>query len=188
MLVFCSSLAITPTLIVFGILFISGFFVAKLGLQPIRIILSDEKIRLEYLSYNLERIIKVRETLLINISEFSDYSYGRDQRLTLYFINHMTLQFHKQLYFSRKDDFEQLVHDLKLHDNQKNKIGETSIQKFPKYWDYYKSKDARFWYYLSIISIPILSTISVLTNEFRLLFFLVFAIPYIIRYQIKSKK
>lgn len=188
LILFFSGWGTTLTIIIFGLLFISGFFVAKLGLQPIRIILSNEKIRFEYLSYNLDRIIKIKEALLKNISEFSDHSSGLDQRLTLFFINHMTLQFHKQHYFNRKDDFEQLLYDLKLLSSQKNNLGEPSIQKFPKYWDYYKSKDAKFWFYVSLISIPVLLTISVLTKEFRLLIFLAFPIGYIIKFHINNKK
>jgi|GEM_PF-3709132 len=174
-------------MIVFGTLFISGPFLAKLGLQPIRIKINDDRIRLEYLSINLTRIIKTKEALFENITEFSDYSPNLGLKLTLCFKNHMTFVLYKHEHFQRKDDFEQLITYFRARSELKTSdqlIG----QNFPKYWDYYKSKDARFWFIVAIISIPIFLILSFWTKEFNLLIMLVFPIVYIIRYKLKNKK
>jgi hypothetical protein len=176
-----------PTMIVFVILMISGLFLSKLGLQPIRIKISDDRIRLEYLSFDLNRIKKTKEALFENITEFSDYSPNLGLKLTLYFKNQMTFELYKHERFQRKDDFEQLLTDFRTRSEQKT-FDQTLDQKFPKYWDYYKSKDARFWFIVAIVSIPIFLIISIWTKDFIILIMLFFPLAYIFRYKLKNKK
>jgi hypothetical protein len=176
------------SLVVFGFCFITGIFLAKLGLQPIRIILTNDKIRLEYLSRNLQNSIKVKEALFQNISKFSDYIPGPGLKLTLYFKNHLTFQLYKHAHFNRNDDFEKLLTDFKLISDLTQKSNTDSAHTFPKYYNYYTSKDAKFWVYVSFLFIITVIIASLITKKYGLLIIIAIPAGYLIRYSLENKK
>jgi hypothetical protein len=181
-------LDLITSLVLFGLCFISGIFLAKLGLQPIRIILTNDKIKLEYLSSDLQTIKKAKEAVFQNISDFSDYMPGPGLKLTLYFKNHMTFQLYKHAHFNRNDDFEELIVDFRSISELSQKSYSYSEHSFPKYFNYYTSKDAKFWAYISIISIIVIITICVVSIKYGLLIMLIMPLGYLIRYYIENKK
>ena len=181
-------LDLITSLVLFGLFFISGIFLAKLGLQPIRIILTNDKIKLQYLSSDLLTIKKTKEALFQNISDFSDYMPGPGLKLTLYFKNHMTFQLYKHAHFNRNDDFEKLMTDFRMISELSQKSNSNPEHTFPKYFNYYTSKDSKFWVYVSIISIIVIITISVISIKYGLLIMLIIPLGYLIRYYLENKK
>jgi hypothetical protein len=180
-LLICFKVDKTFSILIFVSLIALGSYLSRFGLQPIRIIITEMKIRLEYLSNDLKRIKKINETDIGNIAEFSDYSSTSGQKITFCFKNKMTFELTKHMYFHRMDDFEELIMDLKNRSSQE--LTSIKTKSFPKYWDYFKTKDARFWYICSIISIPIFFMISFLLNKYLILCFLVYPLVFIIRYK-----
>ncbi|MBK7626010.1 MAG: hypothetical protein IPJ16_02210 [Bacteroidales bacterium] len=181
-------LDLITTLVVFGLCSISGIFLAKLGLQPIKIIFTNNKIRLEYLSRDLQTIKKAKEALFQNISEYSDYVPGPGLKLTLYFKNHMTFQLYKHAHFNRNDDFEKLLADFRSISELSEKSNSNLSATFPKYFNYDTSKDAKFWIYVSILFIITIIIISVMTMKYGLLIILIIPIGYLFRYFLENKK
>jgi len=181
-------LDLIPSMVVFVFCFIGGIFLAKLGLQPIKITMTTDKIRLEYLSWDLQTIKKVKEALFQNIIEFSDYIPGPGLKLTLSFKNHMTFQLYKHAHFNRNDDFEKLLADFRSTSDLSQKSNRKLEQTFPKYFNYYTSKDAKFWVYVSILFIITIIPISVISYKYGLLIMLLIPIGYLIRYIIENKK
>ena len=183
-------LSIQADLIYFVLILLSmgafGFYLSRYGLQPIKIQITDTKIRLEYLSRNLQNIKKINETNLDNIAEFSDYSATTSLKITFYFKNKMTFTLCKHGNFHRKDDFEKLSEDLKLMSQQSDVVESKSASKFPKYWDYFKTKDARFWYVCSLIVIPVIGLVSILLKDYRVIFFAAFPVAFIFRYRMRK--
>jgi len=157
-------------------------FLSKLALQPIRFILDDEKIRLEYLSINLKRIKKAKEAQLKDIKEFSDYSPGNSIKLKFYFYNYMTFELIKHEFICRNDDFEVLVSDLKKLNKSSSDIQSNNQNRRPAYWDFFKSNEAKFWFILSIIASIAAIVIAIISQKLSVLALLVLTIPYIFKY------
>lgn len=183
-------LSIQADLIYFALILLSmgafGFYLSRYGLQPIKIQITDTKIRLEYLSRNLQSVKKINETNLDNIAEFSDYSATTSLKITFYFKNKMTFALCKHGNFHRKDDFEKLSEDLKLMSQQSDVVESKSVSKFPKYWDYFKTKDAGFWYVCSLIVIPVIGLVSILLMDYRVIFFAAFPVAFVFRYRMRK--
>ncbi|MGV8826725.1 MAG: hypothetical protein ACWA6U_00265 [Breznakibacter sp.] len=121
------------------------YFVRKYLLQPIEIILTDERIIINYLNINLSKTKKSLSTTTDKISRFSDFSNGRDLKFKLYFNQGQTFTLYKSGLWKRKDDFELLVNDFKIfiensntkntndnprNDNKKIKYGDNTYLNF----------------------------------------------------------
>jgi hypothetical protein len=83
-------------------------------LQPIEIILTEERIYFRYLNYNLSKSKKHISTTFDKILRFSDFSGGRDLKFKLYFTHGQTFTLYKSGLWRRKDDFEVLLYDFHL--------------------------------------------------------------------------
>ena len=94
--------------------FIIWHIVRRYLLQPIEIILTEEKIYFKYLNYNLSKSKKQISTTYDKILRFSDFSDGRDLKFKLYFTNGQTFTLYKSGLWKRKDDFELLLYDFHI--------------------------------------------------------------------------
>jgi len=96
------------------------FIVRKYLLQPIEITLTEERIYLKYLSFNLKKTKKEVSTSIDKISGFSDFTVNQELKFKLYFLQGQTFTLHKYEFWSRTDDFEQLVNDFKIYIEDSN--------------------------------------------------------------------
>jgi hypothetical protein len=108
--------AISLTITIIAVLLLNvivWYFVRKYLLQPIEIVLTEERIYLKYLNQNLSKTKKEISTTFDKISQFSDFSDGRDLKFKLYFSQGQTFTLYKSGLWRRTDDFELLINDFR---------------------------------------------------------------------------
>ena len=107
------------------------YFVRKFLLQPIEIILTEERIYFKYLNHNLSKTKKHISTTYDKILRFSDFSDGRDLKFKLYFTHGQTFTLYKSGLWRKKDDFELLLYDFHILIDKLNvnKVNDSHIKK-----------------------------------------------------------
>lgn len=91
-----------------------GYLIREYSLQPIEVILTKERITINFLSYNLSRRKRSLSVAYDKISRFSDFSNGSDLKFKLFFNQGKVFSIYKSSIWSKKDDFQNLINDFKI--------------------------------------------------------------------------
>ena len=108
------------------------YLVREYFLQPIDIVINEDRLKLFYYNFNHSKEKKAKYVLTEKISGFSDFSNGRDLKFKLLFKAGGNFTLYKSGIWYKKDDFELLQRDFKSYIENYNSIDKESSNRVEK--------------------------------------------------------